>query len=169
MAINARPWMALWVLILLVVMQAYPVWGDTAETGNQDTLAVSSQLDAFHKAAANADAATYFGLFSKDGVFIGTDASEHWTVEEFKQYAKPYFDQGKGWTYVPRDRTLVIHGDVAWFDELLDNAAYGECRGSGVLIKEDGQWKIAQYNLHFPIPNDLAKSITKMIKEHQAN
>lgn len=129
---------------------------------------ISAQLDSFHKAAANADFDAYFDLFSKDGVFIGTDASERWSVDAFKDFVKPYFSQGKGWTYVPRDRTIVVHGDVAWFDELLDNEAYGECRGSGVLVKKDGQWKIAQYNLHFPIPNDLAKAITKMIKESKA-
>ncbi|WOX05759.1 nuclear transport factor 2 family protein [Microbulbifer pacificus] len=134
-------------------------------TGNQEA-AIATQLDDFHKAAANADFDAYFDLFSKDGVFIGTDASERWTVDTFKEFVKPYFSQGKGWTYVPRDRTIVVHGDVAWFDELLDNEAYGECRGSGVLVRENGEWKIAQYNLHFPIPNDLAKQITQMIKAH---
>ncbi|WGL16953.1 pectate lyase [Microbulbifer bruguierae] len=138
----------------------YPAW--------QQKTAIAAQLDRFHQAASDADSEGYFNLFSKDGVFLGTDATERWSVAEFKQYAKPYFDQGKGWTYVPRDRTIVLHGDVAWFDELLDNASYGECRGSGVLVREDGQWKIAQYNLHFPIPNDLADQITKMIKESQA-
>lgn len=136
----------------------YPIWKQEAD--------IAVQLDDFHKAAANADFDGYFDLFSKDGVFIGTDASERWTVDTFKEFVKPYFSQGKGWTYVPRDRTIVVHGDVAWFDELLDNEAYGECRGSGVLVKENGAWKIAQYNLHFPIPNDLAKEITKMIKAH---
>lgn len=129
---------------------------------------VAAQLDRFHKAAAHAEFEAYFSLFSKDGVFIGTDASERWSVEQFKQYVKPYFSQGKGWRYVPRDRTIVVRGDVAWFDELLDNDAYGECRGSGVLVREDEQWKIAQYNLHFPIPNDLAKQVTQMIKEAQS-
>lgn len=128
---------------------------------------ISAQLDSFHEAAANADFDAYFEHFGKGGVFIGTDASERWSVDTFKEYAKPHFSQGKGWTYVPRDRTIVVHGDVAWFDELLDNEAYGECRGSGVLVKEGGQWKIAQYNLHIPVPNDLAKPITKMIKEFQ--
>ncbi|WP_233998983.1 nuclear transport factor 2 family protein [Microbulbifer pacificus] len=126
---------------------------------------VRGTLDSFHNAAADANFEAYFDLFSKEGVFIGTDAGERWTVDAFREFVKPYFSQGKGWTYVPRDRTVVIHGDVAWFDELLDNPVYGECRGSGVLVKENGEWKIAQYNLHFPIPNDLAKQITAMIKQ----
>lgn len=35
------------------------------------------------------------------------------------------------------------------------NEKYGECRGSGVLLREGGEWRIAQYNLTVPIPNDL--------------
>ncbi|MFV8783647.1 nuclear transport factor 2 family protein [Microbulbifer sp. SA54] len=140
-----------------------------ADAGEQkQQSAIAAQLDGFHQAAANADFEDYFKRFSKDGVFLGTDATERWDVDAFKAFTRPYFSQGKGWTYVPRNRTIVVHGDVAWFDELLDNEAYGECRGTGVLVREGGQWKIAQYNLHFPVPNALARSITKMIKDSRA-
>ncbi|WP_226661145.1 nuclear transport factor 2 family protein [Microbulbifer aggregans] len=155
-------------LIFSVVslLVAGPIFAAPSAQHEKQQSAIAEQLDQFHQTAANADGETYFNLFSKDGVFIGTDASERWTLDAFKKFAEPYFSQGKGWTYVPRDRTIVVHGDVAWFDELLDSESYGECRGSGVLVKENGQWKIAQYNLHFPIPNDLAKQITQMIKAH---
>ena len=152
-------------LALLLILITGPARANTDGGTDADKSAIAAQLDDFHRAAAKADFDAYFGLFSKDGVFIGTDASERWSVETFKQYVKPYFSQGRGWTYVPRDRTIVVHNDVAWFDELLDNEAYGECRGSGVLVKEGGAWKIAQYNLHFPIPNDLAKEITQKIQQ----
>jgi ketosteroid isomerase-like protein len=124
-------------------------------------------LDAFHAAAARADGAAYFRLFADDGVFIGTDASEHWTVAEFRAYAEPYFSQGKGWVYTPRAGsrhvTFSSSGDVAWFDELLDSASYGTSRGTGVMVYKSGEWKIAQYALTFPIPNDLAKELTARI------
>jgi ketosteroid isomerase-like protein len=124
-------------------------------------------LDAFHAAAARADGAAYFRLFTDDGVFIGTDASERWTVAEFRAYAEPYFSQGKGWVYTPRagSRHVALNaaGDVAWFDELLDSASYGTSRGTGVMIYKNGEWKIAQYALTFPIPNDLAKELTARI------
>ncbi len=42
----------------------------------------------------------------------------------------------------------------------------GACRGSGVLVLSGGAWKIAQYNLSIPIPNDLADGVTKQIAEH---
>lgn len=123
-------------------------------------------LDAFHKAAAEADATTYFDSFTPDGVFIGTDAKEVWTVAEFRAYAEPYFSKGRGWTYVSRNRHIYFSqsGNTAWFDELLDNASYGETRGTGVLEKMDGQWKIAQYHLTIPVPNAIAGEVVKMIK-----
>ncbi|MFZ4574192.1 MAG: nuclear transport factor 2 family protein, partial [Phycisphaerales bacterium] len=78
-------------------------------------------------------------------------------------------DQGKGWTYTPRDRhvTMGVDGTTAWFDEKLDNAKYGECRGSGVLVREAGAWRIAQYNLTVPVPNDMLADVAKQIREYK--
>lgn len=128
--------------------------------------AVNSVLDALHNNAAIANFTGYFDLYSDEAVFIGTDASEVWEMDEFKAYAKPHFDQGRGWTYVARDRHIYFsqHGHVAWFDELLDNASLGETRGTGVLVKEGDKWKIAQYHLTIPIPNALADDIAGQIK-----
>ena len=68
-----------------------------------------------------------------------------------------------------RKRNIFIDSDAntAWFDEVLHNDKYGKCRGTGVLVKLQDGWKIAQYNLMFPIPNDIAKDVIKMIKEHE--
>lgn len=124
-------------------------------------------LDDFHAAAAAADGARYFGHFAEEGVFLGTDAEERWTVAEFKAYAQPHFSKGKGWTYRPRSRDVSISkdGSTAWFDELLDNAKFGTCRGSGVLVRAGGTWKIAQYNLSVPIPNALLPEFAATIRE----
>lgn len=124
-------------------------------------------INAFHVAASEADEATYFGLFHTDGVFLGTDATERWTVEQFRAYAKPYFDQGRGWTYNSTVRNISVSPDgrTVWFDELLENENLGQCRGSGVLLQENGAWKIAQYNLSIPIPNDLALEVVGMIRQ----
>ncbi len=35
------------------------------------------------------------------------------------------------------------------------------CRGSGVLIKDNGKWQIVQYVLSMTVPNDLANDVTK--------
>jgi hypothetical protein len=127
---------------------------------------VARVLDDFHAAAAAADFDRYFGHFARGGVFLGTDATERWTVEEFMVYARPYFRPGGGWTYRPRGRTISFTPDArtAFFDELLDNAGLGETRGSGVLVWEDGRWKVAQYNLSIPIPNELADTVVGLIR-----
>ena len=128
--------------------------------------AVEATLDRFHIAAAVADEKEYFDLIAPVGVFLGTDATERWDRESFRAFAKPYFDQGKGWAFSPRDRHVALSagGDVAWFDELLDSASYGECRGTGVLEKIGGEWKIQQYHLTIPIPNALAKEVVERIR-----
>jgi uncharacterized protein (TIGR02246 family) len=133
---------------------------------------IASVLDRFHAAAARADGEAYFGLFARDAVFIGTDASERWSLAQFRAYAEPFFAQGKGWTYRPRERHVTLTTQacacIAWFDELLDSASYGTSRGTGVMVLEDGHWKVAQYALTFPVPNDLADGITRSIKAFEA-
>lgn len=128
--------------------------------------AMATILDRFHEAAARADGETYFSLFAEGAVFIGTDAAERWTVADFKAYAEPHFSKGQGWTYVPGERHIDIApgGDVAWFDEILASEKYGTSRGSGVLVRTAAGWRIAQYHLTFPIPNDLAAELTARIK-----
>lgn len=139
----------------------------SAQTPSAETAAISTVLDSFHSAAARADEETYFALLAPNAVFLGTDATERWDKPAFRAFAHPYFAQGKGWTFTPRDRHVDLSRDgrVAWFDELLDSASYGECRGTGVLEKVDGGWKIVQYHLTIPMPNDLAKELVARIRE----
>ena len=132
---------------------------------------LGATLDALHSAASRADGRAYFDLYTPDAVFIGTDASERWTLPEFRAYAEPHFSKGKGWTYKPRTRHFQSRHacpNVVWFDELLDSENYGTSRGTGVLVRGAGGWKVAQYALTFPIPNDLAKEFTARIKAHEA-
>ena len=160
--------MAFLIMLLLALVSPSAVQAQNARS----IASIDSTLNAFHDAAAKADGRRYFSLFTDDGVFIGTDASERWTVKEFRAYAEPHFSKGQGWVYTPRSRRVVI-ADVpckciAWFDELLDSKNYGTSRGTGVLVKKNSAWKIAQYALTFPIPNDLAKGMTEEIRSFEA-
>lgn len=127
---------------------------------------VARVLDDFHRAATRADGQRYFELFTEDAVFIGTDAGERWSVEQFRAFCEPYFGKGIGWAYVATERHVRLDksGETAWFDERLQNRSYGEVRGSGVLRRIDGRWKIAQYVLSIPVPNDLSKELVKQIR-----
>jgi len=129
--------------------------------------AINQVIDNFHQAASDADSERYFDLLSEDGVFLGTDGTERWSKKEFRSYVEPYFKQGKGWTYISTKRHINLSSDgtTAFFDELLINNNYGHCRGSGVLWKTSTGWKIAQYNLSVPLPNDIAKEIVAKINQ----
>ena len=126
---------------------------------------VTQTLDDFHQAAAEADYDKYFGLLANNAIFLGTDASERWTKQEFSAYVKPYFEKGQGWLYRLSSRNIspIADTNLVFFDELLENDHYGQCRGSGVLIKENGQWKVLQYNLSVMVPNKISKQVVSLI------
>lgn len=129
---------------------------------------IAAVLDRLNAASTAADGPAYFGLFTPDARFIGTDATERWSLSEFRAYAEPYFARGRGWTYTPTARVITVAPIdcrcIAWFDEELSNAGYGQTRGSGVLrLTEDG-WKIEQYVLSFAIPNDKADAVVAAVK-----
>jgi len=128
---------------------------------------VAAVLDGLHRAAAEADFDAYFGLYAREAVFLGTDATERWTRAEFEAYARPHFEAGRGWSYEPVERHVRVagSGETAWFDERLMNESLGETRGSGVLVREDDVWKVAQYNLTIPVPNEIAAEVVARIRE----
>jgi hypothetical protein len=138
-----------------------------AQTPSQQVAAV---LDDWHHAASVADEERYFSHFAPDGVFMGTDATERWTVSQFREWARPHFARKKAWSFQPHDRHIAFSpgNEFAWFDEMLDTPNLGPCRGSGVLLRTGKVWKIAQYNLSIPIPNALADSIVKQIAKQIA-
>ncbi len=139
-------------------------WGGPTEQEQQ----VGAVLDALHDAASRADGQTYFALFSENAVFFGTDKAERWPIAEFQSYGQKRFDTGTGWTYKPTERHVYFSADgkTAWFDERLDNKA-GEARGTGVLVQDGDQWKIVQYNLSFPVPNELFDGVYGIIKAYE--
>lgn len=129
---------------------------------------VNSMLDEWHNAAEEANFEGYFSYFASDSaIFMGTDATERWTISEFKPWAKPYFDRGKAWNFTPVERHVYFsdNGQIAWFDESLDTPNLGPARGSGVLKFKNGQWKIAHYNLSIPIPNAIVDTVIKQVEK----
>lgn len=125
---------------------------------------VNETLDAWHKAAAEADFDKYFGMMTEDAIYIGTDPTENWNLKSFQAFAKPYFDKGKAWNFKAIERNIYFDksGKLAWFDELL-NTQMKICRGSGVLVKIGNEWKIKHYVLSMTIPNDNTDEVVKII------
>ncbi len=125
---------------------------------------ITAFLDDWHVAAAEANAEAYFGSIASSGVFLGTDPTERWTKEQFQEYAKEAFDNNRTWDFKPQKRFISFNDDfsIAWFDETLDTWM-GPCRGSGVIQKISGEWKIRQYNLAVTVNNDLMTDYIKLI------
>ncbi len=153
--------------LLAGCLAALVLGAPTAVLGQQEAVEeISSVLDALHEAASEADFDRYFNLYAEDAVFLGTDSWERWPRPEFMEYTRARFDTGTGWTYHKLERNIVVGpgGTTAWFDERLHNEGLGETRGTGVLVREASDWKIAQYNLTIPIPNEIARDVAERIR-----
>ena len=141
----------------------FPLMPNINNAQNELKLLINFTLDAWHKAASEANYTNYFDAMADDAIFIGTDATENWTKPAFQAYAKPYFDKGKAWSFKCIERHIYFNNEktMAWFDELLDTRMK-ICRGSGVLVLSNGQWKIKHYVLSLTIPNDITDKVIKI-------
>ena len=129
--------------------------------------AVTSVLNKLHLYASEARGTEYFDLFAEDAIFFGTDINERWDKNAFQEYGMTRFETGKGWTYHMTKRNIYFSDDdeTCWFDELVRNDKYGQLRGTGVMKLVGQDWKIVQYNLALPIPNDLFPKYAQEIME----
>jgi len=120
-------------------------------------------MNNWHKAAAIADEEVFFGSMAKDGIYLGTDATEKWKRDEMKAWSKKYFDQDSAWDFATIDRSFYLSDDeeTAWFEESLDTWM-GICRGSGVLELTNDGWKIRHYHLAVAVPNDNVDEYLKI-------
>lgn len=145
-------------LFLFVIFSCSSSKNSESEKG-----AIHSLLDTWHKDAATSNFEAYFEAMAEESIFIGTDATENWNKKEFMQFAKPYFDNGKAWSFKSFDRNVFIANDgkTAWFDELL-HTQMKICRGSGALVKINNQWKIKHYVLSMTIPNETTTEVIKI-------
>ena len=128
-------------------------------TNAEDQTNIDVLLDGLHEDAHKGNFESYFDRYSADAVFLGTDKTERWTIEEFKAYAKPAFSDGHGWTYSVIERNWEGDGNTRWFDEILLNEKLGHCRGTGVVELINGEWKISHYALTMLVPNSIAAEV----------
>ena len=140
-----------------------------SQNTDSDKKKINTTLDSWHKAATNAEFDNYFSYMTSNGVFIGTDATENWQIAAFKAFSKPYFEKGKAWNFTSLQRNSYFDKtqNTGWFVEVIDTHMK-ICRGSGLLIKEGKNWKIAHYVLSMTIPNDNSDEVVK-VKEKIEN
>lgn len=126
---------------------------------------INKSIDTWHELAAKADK-QFFDFMTSNAIYIGTDATERWTKQEFVKFAMPYFDRGKAWSFKAIERNIYLSTDekTGWFEELLDTWM-GECRASGVLEKTDKGWLLSHYQLSIAVPNEKVKAFLELMEE----
>ena len=93
---------------------------------------------------------------------------ERWPKHpDFSEYVAARFADG-GWSYRSVERQVNIAGDVAWFDEIVFSESSGRFRGTGVLVKQDGSWKIAHYALSFLVFNENWQDVIELTRKTRA-
>lgn len=153
-------------LVILMLGLGLMITSGIAQSFPEDEKAITAVLDDFHDAAAKADKDRYLGHFTEDGVFLGTDEWERWPLHpDFTDYVAMRFENG-GWSYHSEKKNINFSNDgtIAWFDETsIRNANGARFRGSGVLEKVDGTWKIAHYVLSFLVYNEVGGEVGRII------
>lgn len=153
-------------IIILFMCLTFMATTAFAQDFSEDEAAVIAVLNDFHDAAANADVERYLGHMTDDAVFLGTDEHERWPMQtDFIYYVNERFAAG-GWSYYSTDKHIHFSSDgkVAWFDETsISNSMGAHFRGSGVLEKIDGEWKIAHYVLSVLVYNELWEDVMGLI------
>ncbi len=147
-------------LISLLLILSIPVFVLQAQSKKavkyeEQEIVLDQFMDAWHLAAATANAEVFFGMMREDAIYIGTDKSERWLRDELREWAAKAFESESAWTFKATERNWQIHKDenFAICDELLDTWM-GPCRSTAVLKKRDDEWQIIHYQLSVTIDND---------------
>lgn len=130
---------------------------------------IDALVDGLHQDAHEGNFQSYFDRYTSDAIFLGTDKTERWNIEEFKAYAKPAFADGNGWTYSVVERNWEGVGGTRWFDEILFHEKLGHCRGTGVVQLIEGEWKILHYALTMLVPNEIAADVGAQTQQADLN
>jgi ketosteroid isomerase-like protein len=127
-----------------------------AGTGPQDE--VRKVLDEMLEAQNAGDAGRLRSMLSErpGAVHIGTDAEEWWTSGQVVD-AVAAASGGDDIRAVADGIDVHIHGDIAWAEGrgrfTRADGAERPVRMTGVLVREDNQWKVVQSHASIGVPN----------------
>ena len=92
-----------------------------------------------------------------DAVHIGTDAAEWWTSGQVVG-AVAAVGSGDDVRAVADDIDVHVQGDIAWVEGrgrfTRADGAERPVRMTGVLVREDGRWKVVQSHASIGVPNE---------------
>lgn len=129
---------------------------------------VNAFVDGWHDDAAHTRPA-YFDKIAPQGVYIGTDKSEIWTRDQFKAWARPFWERKKAWAFTAQKRNVYYSPDrrYVWFDEQL-STQMGTCQASGVLRNTGDGFLVEHYQLSLAVPNALNAGFAKAIADYES-
>ena len=123
---------------------------------------VADVVRAFYDAyaARDIDAIERMSSDDENAVAIGTDPNEWWTGgQNIKEAMREQLAAGE-LGLKPGDPNIGQAGDVAWFADrpafVLPGGEEIPCRLTGVLRREDGEWKLVQSHCSIGVPNTQA-------------
>jgi len=155
--------------IVLIGGSQSSVTKTSAQSDNaaQAKASIDQMLTRFRNAAENADGKEYFGCLDKDGIFLGTDEKERFTLETLKATFGPNFEKGMGWKRDIKQRYIFVgpNNQIGWFEEHAQRENLGAMRTTGVVRKTEDGWKIVQYNVSFPVPNEVVNDVAAIIRK----
>ena len=149
------------ILVMMFLLTSVPTPLAKEQSEAQE---VGAMLDRWYEAAARGDGPGYFSHFADDAIFLGTDPDERWALQDFRARFESSFDgRNPAWIYVAKERHVLFSPDhkIGWFDERLQSPHLGELRGTGVVVKLRGTWKIEHYSLTFLISNGVVEELAK--------
>ena len=125
-------------------------------TGSQDE--IRKLLDELIEAQNSGDAPRLRTMLSgrADAVHIGTDAGEWWSSGQLVDDVAAGSGEGDI-RAVADDIDVHVQGDIAWVEGrgrfTRPDGAERPVRMTGVLVREDGQWKVVQSHASIGVPN----------------
>lgn len=144
----------------------------------EDAPAIEGVLAEFHAAVAAGEESRVVAALAPEATILGVDPAQRWErgafvrwlIERDAAQTKSKALAVKAWTAAVRKRTVsvAVGGELAWFDETLHHPEWGDLRGSGVAIKLNAGWFIAQYHLALSIPEDAGGRVVRALKEPAA-
>jgi len=119
---------------------------------------VRKVLDEMIEAQNAGDAERLRSMLSErpDAVHIGTDAEEWWTSKQVID-ATATAGGGDDIRVVADDTDIHVQGDIAWAEGrgrfTRADGTERPVRVTGVLVREDGRWKVVQSHASIGVPN----------------
>ncbi len=126
---------------------------------NDPAAGVRRLLRDHHLAANQADSERYFGFFAPEAVVVGSTG--RYTVARLRAL----LSRGQGLPTIPIEQLVYLSPDqnLAWFEELVETKNVGLMRGTGVLRKADGAWRLAHHSLTILVPRQLSAALAGRI------